>query len=65
MLNPEKPQSLNYRSYQIYALIDPRDNLVHYVGISVDAQIRFNAHIYLNGVNQRGPLTRTTILDTE
>ncbi len=34
------------RTYTIYALIDPRDNLVHYVGISVDAETRFYGHMH-------------------
>ena len=34
------------RCYQVYALIDPRDNLVHYVGISIDAQSRFYGHMH-------------------
>jgi hypothetical protein len=34
------------RTYAIYALIDPRDNLVHYVGISVDAETRFYGHMH-------------------
>jgi excisionase family DNA binding protein len=36
-------------SYQIYALIDPRDNAVRYVGLSTDAYVRFYGH--LNSTN--------------
>ena len=32
------------RGYQIYTLSDPRDNLIYYVGISVNAHKRFKYH---------------------
>lgn len=35
------------RSYQVYALIDPRDELVHYVGISTNVKARLR--YYLGG----------------
>ena len=50
MLETQKPPS---QSYQIYALIDPRDDTVCYVGMSVDAQMRFYRHLTGNGVNLR------------
>ncbi len=31
--------------YSVYTLIDPRDNLIHYVGISKDPQQRFQEHL--------------------
>lgn len=40
------------KSYQIYALIDPRDSLVHYIGMSIDAQMRFYDHLYLSRSNE-------------
>jgi len=35
-----------HKAYYIYALIDPRDNLIHYVGMSNDAVTRFNWHLH-------------------
>lgn len=35
--------------YAIYALIDPRDQSVRYVGITVDVYARFAAHIHAHG----------------
>ena len=46
MFKKPKSQDSSSRIYQIYALIDPRDNLVHYVGISIDAESRFYGHIH-------------------
>ena len=40
------------KSYQIYILIDPRDNTVRYVGMSVNAQFRYYQHLY-TGTSQR------------
>lgn len=37
--------------YVIYALVDPRDNAVRYVGITDDVYKRFLAHINCNGSN--------------
>jgi len=37
MLNPQEAIDLDSNSYNIYALIYPRDSLVHYVGLSMDA----------------------------
>jgi predicted GIY-YIG superfamily endonuclease len=37
--------------YVIYALVDPRDNLVHYVGLTEDVYQRFQAHINCTGSN--------------
>lgn len=31
---------------EIYGLCDPRDNLIYYVGMSVDAQKRYQQHLY-------------------
>jgi len=36
---------LGSRSYQICALIDPRNDKVRYVGLSFDAYIRFYGHL--------------------
>src|SRR5258708_6952817 len=51
-MQPLKPQeqcdSIG-RSYEIYALVDPRDNLVHYVGLSVDAESRLDGHLTGSG----------------
>src|SRR5947199_10717587 len=32
--------------YSVYALIDPRDDLTHYVGVSKDVYQRFHSHVY-------------------
>ena len=42
--------------YQIYALIDPRDNAVRYVGLSIDADERLISH--LHDPNANLPKTR-------
>ena len=41
------------RSYQIYALIDPRDDIIRYVGLSIDAQIRYKDHLKCLGVSHK------------
>lgn len=41
-----KAQKGSGKSYQIYALIDPRDNAIRYVGLSVDADERFISHLH-------------------
>ena len=46
MFKKQKLQNSSSRIYQVYALIDPRDSLVHYVGISVDAESRFYGHAH-------------------
>lgn len=46
MFKRQKLQNSSSRIYQVYALIDPRDNLAHYVGISVDAESRFYGHAH-------------------
>jgi hypothetical protein len=33
------------RHYQIYALVDPRDNIIRYVGISDDVAYRYHEHV--------------------
>jgi excisionase family DNA binding protein len=38
--------------YEIYALVDPRDMLVRYVGMSVNAQIRFKSHCNMTEHNE-------------
>lgn len=53
MLEPQKPQERINRGYEIYALIDPRDNLVRYVGLSISANIRFISHLNGNGGNEQ------------
>jgi predicted GIY-YIG superfamily endonuclease len=37
--------------YVIYALVDPRDNTVHYVGCTQNVYDRFIAHIQCSGNN--------------
>lgn len=37
------------RCYQVYALIDPRDNTIRYIGKSGDMQRRYYEHIHLAG----------------
>ena len=41
------------KQYQIYALIDPRDNTIRYVGMSDDAQYRFYQHLQCIGIGER------------
>jgi hypothetical protein len=41
------------RQYQIYALIDPRDNAIHYIGMSDDAKYRFYQHWLNMKVSER------------
>lgn len=45
MPEPQSQRGIVNRGYQIYALIDPRDNLIHYVGLSISAESRFIGHI--------------------
>ena len=40
------------RSYQIYALIDPRDMSIRYIGFSFDAQNRLYRHLMNKSTNQ-------------
>lgn len=45
-------QKLNDRTpHDIYALIDPRDNTVCYVGMSMDVELRYSHHINCSGDN--------------
>lgn len=37
--------------YAVYALIDPRDNLVRYVGMTEDVYRRFSNHVNCSGGN--------------
>ena len=39
-------------TYYIYALVDPRDGVMRYVGITVDSQSRLREHIGDIGVNE-------------
>jgi hypothetical protein len=39
----------NEKQYQIYALIDPRDNTIRYIGKSDDAQYRYYQHLHSLG----------------
>lgn len=39
--------------YAIYALIDPRDNAVRYIGLTNDVYDRFKQHIRCEGVNKQ------------
>jgi hypothetical protein len=52
MLKPQEQFDPLNRGYEIYALVDPRDNLVRYVGLSIDAQIRFIGHLKGAGANE-------------
>lgn len=36
---------LDDKSYKIYALIDPRDDVVRYVGITINVQVRLYGHL--------------------
>src|SRR5258708_30007220 len=49
------PKRLRYsdRQHQIYVLIDPRDSMIRYVGISSDISYRFYEHSSYKGVNKR------------
>lgn len=49
MLKPQGQSDSSNRGYEIYALVDPRDNLVYYVGLSVDAENRLNGHLTGSG----------------
>jgi DNA-binding Xre family transcriptional regulator len=51
-----KAQDGSAKTYQIYALIDPRDDAVRYVGIRIDADERFVSH--LHDPNTNLPKTR-------
>lgn len=53
MLEPQKQQERVNRGYEIYALVDPRDNLIHYVGLSLSANLRFISHLNGNGGNKQ------------
>ncbi len=38
--------------YQIYALIDPRDNSIRYIGMSADVHVRFYGHLKSHKANE-------------
>jgi hypothetical protein len=40
------------RQFQIYALVDPRDNMIRYIGISDDVNFRYHRHL-LRPVNRQ------------
>jgi hypothetical protein len=48
MLKSNRSVKRTDKGYDIYALIDPRDSSVCYVGLSINAQIRFQEHIKLS-----------------
>src|SRR5689334_12607282 len=39
------PIDRSYSSRSIYALIDPRDGLIYYVGCAIDAEKRYKEHL--------------------
>ncbi len=45
MRDVPEPTNSNNREYQVYALIDPRDKTIRYVGISKDAYVRLAQHL--------------------
>lgn len=47
-----KPLPHNKKQYQIYALIDPRDNNIRYVGMSGDTVYRSQQHSVNHGVSK-------------
>jgi hypothetical protein len=51
MTESKQSTRLDNRTYQIYALIDPRDNSTHYVGLSKNAQARLYGHLSGNESN--------------
>jgi hypothetical protein len=40
-----------YDTYTIYRLRDPRDNAIHYIGITINVFERFKQHLRCDGVN--------------
>src|SRR5215470_2748594 len=42
---PKKMMRWVDRQFQIYALVDPRDNMIRYVGMSDDVQFRYHEHV--------------------
>lgn len=48
IIPPKLPKLLKIdenQQYQIYALVDPRDNVARYIGISKDAMARYRQHL--------------------
>lgn len=41
------------KQYQIYALVDPRDQTIRYVGVSNDVKRRFYEHLQCIGIGQQ------------
>lgn len=46
MFKRPKPLKRQDQQYKIYVLIDPRDNLTRYVGMSKDAAFRLHEHLH-------------------
>ncbi|HLG65988.1 MAG TPA: GIY-YIG nuclease family protein [Ktedonosporobacter sp.] len=55
------PLGANEKQYQIYALIDPRDKSIRYVGLSNDVRYRFAQHLLRDG----GKLERAWIIELQ
>jgi hypothetical protein len=53
MLEPLNRQEEVNRGYEIYALIDPRDEFVRYVGLSISAEVRFIGHLQGSSGNEQ------------
>jgi predicted GIY-YIG superfamily endonuclease len=47
----QSPKPADTREHAVYTLSDPRDNVIHYVGISKNVQKRFKQHVTCSGVN--------------
>src|SRR5258708_1314675 len=50
-VNQPPPRKEDTTEYVVYALSDPRDNSIHYVGISKNIQKRFKQHLTCSGMN--------------
>ena len=53
-----KPLKPHEKEYQIYALIDPRNNSIRYIGMSADTNYRFYLHIQQGGGKQESAWLR-------
>lgn len=47
----KRPHTDTTTPYTVYSLTDPRDNTVHYVGISKDIERRYIEHVTCSGTN--------------